>query len=380
MKVAFVYDWLDSWGGAERLLLALKQIFPKAPLYTSIYNPEKASWAKDFHVCPSFLQKMPGALKFRKAYLPLLPLAFESFNFDQYDLVISVSSFAAKGIITKPATCHINYLLTPTRFLYHQYPLYFSSPLKRAFSKPLVSYLKRWDKIAAFRPDQIIAISQTVAKRTEKYYQRKVEKVIYPPVNTKKFFPAKEKKGQKEKYFLLVSRLEPYKKVDLAIEAFNSLGWKLKIVGNGSEEKKLKKISRKNIEFLGKVSDQKLVSFYQNCRAVIFPQEEDFGLVPLEAQACGRPVIAYRGGGATETIIDGKTGLFFFPQKAGALKNTLLKFDPLRYNKSTCRENALKYGQEKFEREWKEVIKKKKVPFGWLDGVEKSKVKSQNAK
>ena len=355
MKTALVYDWLDSWGGAERLLFSLKKIFPEAPLYTSIYNPEKAPWAKNFRVFSSFLQKMPGAAKKRKAYLPLLPLAFESFNFDQYDLVISVSSFAAKGIITKPHTCHLGYLLSPTRFLHHQYPLYFSSPFKRTLAKPLVGYLKRWDKIAAFRPDKIIAISQTVAKRTEKYYRRKAEKIIYPPVDIQKFFPA-EKKDKGEKYFLLVSRLEPYKKVDLAISAFNSLGWKLKIVGKGSEEKKLKKISRKNIEFLGKVSDQKLVSLYQNCQAVIFPQEEDFGLVPLEAQACGRPVVAFRGGGARETIIDGKTGLFFFPQTPMALKKALLNFDPLRYNKNTCWQNALKYNEEQFIKEWKKII------------------------
>jgi len=356
MKTALVYDWLDSWGGAERLLFSLKKIFPEAPLYTSVYNREKAFWAKDFHVFPSFLQKMPGAAKKRKAYLPLLPIAFEGFNFDQYDLVISVSSFAAKGIITKPTTLHLNYLLTPPRFLYHQYRLYFSSPLKRGLAKPLVNYLKRWDKIAAFRPDQIIAISQTVAKRTEKYYRRKAEKIIYPPVDTRKFFPAKQEEKQREKYFLLVSRLEPYKKVGLAVKAFNSLGQKLKIVGRGGEEKKLKKISRKNIEFLGKVSDQKLISLYQNCQAVIFPQEEDFGLVSLEAQACGRPVIAYGGGGAKETVVDGKTGLFFFPQTPVALKKALSKFDSLRYNKSTCRQNALKYNEEQFIKEWKKII------------------------
>ena len=306
--------------GQSAFFFSLKKIFPEAPLYTSIYNPQKAPWAKNFAFF-FFLQKMPGAAK-RKAYLPLLPLALKALISTNTTWLFPSPVLPPKELLQSPI---------PVILAIFSLPPAFAPPVSSLFllllRKPLqtlVGYLKRWDKIAAFRPDKIIAISQTVAKRTEKYYQQEAEKIIYPPVDTQKFFPTK-KRDKGEKYFLLVSRLEPYKKVDLAISAFNSLGWKLKIVGKGSEEKKLKKISRKNIEFLGKVSDQKLVSLYQNCQAVIFPQEEDFGLVPLEAQACGRPVVAFRGGGARETIVDGKTGLFFFPQTSMALK-ALLNF------------------------------------------------------
>ena len=360
MNVALVYDWLDSWGGAERVLLSLHKIFPTAPLYTSIYNSKKAPWAKQFNIKTSFLQKFPGAKIWRRTYTPLFPLAFESFNFDQYDLVISIASFAAKGIITKPHTHHINYLLTPTRLLWNEQKNYFDNILYRKLGQPIINYLKSWDRIAAQRPDQIIAISKNIAQRCQKYYQRKVDQVIYPPIDTKTFHLKRPNmpKIKSRPFFLLVSRLEPYKKTDLAIRAFNDLGWNLKIVGQGSQLNRLKKIANANIQFLGHLTDKQLLSYYQTCRGVIYPQEEDFGLVPLEAQACGKPVIAYGEGGAKETIIEGKTGTFFKPQNKEALIKTLLKFDPDCYNEAEGHRNAERFSEGKFLKAWRGLVRR----------------------
>ena len=242
MKVALVYDRVNKWGGAERVLLALHQIWPKAPLFTSVYNPKTASWAKDFEVVPSFLQRFPTAKRHHEIYSWLMPLAFESFNFDKFDIVISVTSEFAKGVITKPDTLHICYCLTPVRYLWSGYWDY---PIK-GWMRPLISYLRFWDQIAAQRPDIYIAISKTVKKRIKKYYNRG-SKVIYPGIDIRKSkIPAFTKVSagkQNEKFFLIVSRLVSYKHIDLAVQAFNQLGWPLKIIGIGSEIRRLKKMA-----------------------------------------------------------------------------------------------------------------------------------------
>jgi len=351
MKIALVYDWLDSWGGAERVLLTFHKMFPKAPIFTSIYHPRKAIWARSFEVKTSFLQKFPFAKTKRKFYTALMPLAFETFSFNQYQLVISVSSFAAKGIITPPETKHINYLLTPTRFLWQENDQSLNNWQKK-ISSPVLDYLQNWDQMAAQRPDQIITISKAVQKRCQKYYHRS-SRIIYPPV--KKYF--RPGKNKSEKYFLLVARLEPYKKVDIAIRAFNQLNWPLKIIGRGSQEKKLKKMARPNIEFLKDLTDFQLLGYYQNSQAIIFPQREDFGLVAVEAQACGKPVIAFQAGGARETIINHKTGLFFASQNSNALKQTLLKFKSNHYNEEDCIRNAQKFDERHFMEQWYTIIK-----------------------
>ncbi len=351
MRVALVYDWLDSWGGAERLLLNLAKIFPQAPVYTSLYRPKKASFAKNFpKIKTSFLQKF--SFLGHRLLAPLMPLAFESFNFDNFDLVISITSFAAKGLITKPGTKHLCYLLTPTRFLW--FPnLYQNQKIPR----PIKNYLKSWDKIAAQRPDKIIAISQTVQERCQKIYKRDCP-VIYPPLDKKFLFSNKRKKERKEAdFFLVVSRLERQKRVDLAIKAFNDLGWPLVIIGTGSQKKKLKKMAKKNVKFLGRVSDQELVNYYQQTQALIFPQEEDFGLVVLEALSQKTPIIAYRAGGAMETVQEGKTGLFFYPQNRAILKKTLLKYHKNDYNKNNFRFGLDKFSQENFISSWQKIIK-----------------------
>lgn len=362
MEVALVYDRVNKWGGAERVLLALHELFPEAPLYTSVYNSETAQWAKVFpKVHTSFLQYFPCAKKHHDLYALLMPFVFRSFDFSKFDLVVSVTSEAAKGIVVGPKTRHICYCLTPTRYLWSGYNEYFSNPLRRILTRPFVELLRKWDKKAAIKPDLMVGISQTVAGRIKKYYGRRAE-IIYPPVkiNSKRLQrPAGEIRISKYKeYFLVVSRLVPYKKVDLVIEAFNALRLPLVIVGAGSEERSLKMQSKsKNTIFVGKVSDDELLEYYKNCKALIFPQEEDFGLVAVEAQLVGKPVLAYKSGGATETVVDGKTGLFFGDQKVESIINTVRKFEKYSFKPRDCRLNAEKFSKEKFLKRFATLVK-----------------------
>lgn len=345
MKVALVYDRLNKIGGAERVLLALHKMFPDAPLYTSVYNSKKASWASVFKIKTSFLQNFPWSTH-HEMYAFLMPLAFESFNFDEYDLVISVTSEAAKGILTKPKTKHICYCLTPTRYLWSGYEEYFRNFLLRLISKPIVFCLKIWDKIAAQRPDAYIAISKEVQKRIKKYYGRD-SAVIYPPALT--FDYPQNLKSQDKDYFLIVSRLVSYKKIDLAIRAFNELKLPLKIIGKGIEENRLKAMAGPTIEFLDYLTDKELVEYYSGCRALIFPGLEDFGLTILEAQGFGKPVIAFKAGGALETVVEGKTGKFFNKQEVKSLVNAIREFGNLTINPKDCIAQAKKFNYEQFK-------------------------------
>lgn len=366
MRVALVYDRVNKWGGAERVLLALHKLFPGAPLYTSVYNPETAEWAKVFlKVIPSFLQNFPFAKTRHDLYAPLMPLAFESFDFSEFDLVISVTSEAAKGIITSPKTKHLCYMLTPTRYLWSGFEEYFNTSFKQSIAKSLLNYLKRWDKIAARRPDKIIAISKTVANRATRYYERDPQ-VIHPPVNhilRYSINPGYSRHARFDlaklegKYYLVVSRLVPYKKVDLVVDAFNEMSKQLVIVGTGSEEKSLRKQSKyKNIHFVGQVSDKELISYYKGCKALIFPQEEDFGIVAVEAQLFGKPVIAYKAGGATEIVKDGLTGLFFTVQDKQSLINATNKFEQMNFKSNSCRKNAERFSFENFKRNFLQEV------------------------
>ena len=351
MKVVLVYDRVNKWGGAERVLLALHELFPEAPLYTAVYNPKTAPWAEVFpKVIPSFLQKIPFTKTNHELLGTFTPIAFEHFDFSAFDLVISITSEAAKGIITRPGTVHICYCLTPTRYLWSAYDLYFRNPILRMAAKPAVSYLRYWDKIAAQRPDVIVAISLEVQKRIKKFYGRGSE-MIYPPVDLKKF---ERRKGN---FFLVVSRLIPYKRVDLAIEAFNELGFPLIIVGKGSEENRLKRMAKKNIKFVGELTDEKLADYYSRSLALIFPQVEEFGLTAVEAQAAGTPVIAYRKGGAIETVIDNKTGVFFNKQEKKDLVKAILSFKKKSFVRGDIIKNAEKFSKERFKKEFLELIK-----------------------
>ena len=352
-RVALVYDRLNKWGGAERLLLSLHDIFPEAPLFTSLYDPDKAPWASVFpKIHTSFLQKF-AFLRNRHEFLgTIMPIAFEQFNFDEFDLVVSVTSEAAKGIVTKPETKHLCICLTPTRYLWSHYDTYFKNKSLKALSLPFVSYLKRWDKIAAQRPDKMVAISKTVSKRIKRYYGLDSE-VIYPPVWKGEPAVLSDKSG---KYYLVVSRLVGYKRVELAIGAFNELEKPLVIVGEGAEGKRLKQLAKNNIEFVGSVNEEKLLDYYKGAKALIMPQEEDFGLVSLEAQSMGVPVVAYKKGGAGETVVNEKTGIFFKNQNVQSLLKAVKLFEGRKFDKKEAVNNARKFSQKKFKEELQRAI------------------------
>lgn len=363
MKVALVYDRINKWGGAERVLLALHQLFPKAPVFTSVYSPNTAKWADGMDVRTSFLQKYPPAVSHHELYPYLMPMAFEEFSFSEYDLVISLTSEAAKGVITKPGTLHICYCLTPTRYLWSGHKEYFKNPAFKIASAPVVHYLRKWDKAAAKRPDVFIAISKEVQGRIQKYYGRD-SVVIYPPVSIQGQGATNrvlEKKGKGNPYFLIVSRLSKftkYKRIDLAIQACNELSVPLKIIGEGSWKKELQRIAGPTVEFIDDVDDNMLSQYYQNCKALLFPAFEDFGLTVVETQAFGKPVVAYRGGGAIETIIEGKTGIFFDKQTKESLKQALQIFDTIIFDPELCKKNARQFDTSRFNSSFLNLVHK----------------------
>ncbi len=358
MKIALVYDRVNKWGGAERVLLALHELFPEAPLYTSVYHKETAPWAKSFTIKTSFLQKIPYLRSHHELVPFLMPLAFESFSFDEYDLVISITSEAAKGIITRGKTKHICYCLTPTRYLWSGYEEYFGKSLFSFITKPLISHMRKGDIRASQRPDAYIAISKEVCKRIKKYYNRD-SAVVYPPLT--EFKSGKSKPlTMKSGYFLIVSRLSKftqYKRIDLAIKACNELHLPLKIIGSGNWETELQAMAGPSVEFLGNVSDEKLATYYKSCNALVFPGTEDFGLTIIEAQYFGKPVIAYRAGGATETIIEGKTGVFFSPQNVEALKQVLRQFDSRKFKAAECSKQAARFNKAQFKKAFLSELK-----------------------
>jgi len=355
MKVALVYDRVNKWGGAERVLQVMHEIFPDAPLYTSVYSPKQASWAKIFpEIKTTFLQKIPYFRNHHELIPWLMPIAFESLDFSNYDVVVSITSEYCKGIITKPSTLHVCYCLTPTRYLWSGYREYFDSFFNKTIAQPIVRYLRKWDVIAAKRPDVMIGISSEVQKRIKKYYGRD-SKIVYPPVS---FTTITNRQSPITDYYLLVSRLVKYKNIDLAIKTFNNLNKKLVVVGVGSEGKKLMRMSKNNIKFMGKVSDMKLSSLYQNANALIIPQLEDFGLVAVESQLHGTPVIAYGKGGALDTVINDKTGVLFNEQSEASLQHAIDKFEKMSFDKGIIKKNAKRFTKNKFKKEFLEVINK----------------------
>ena len=350
MKIAFVHEYLNQFGGAERMLASLAEMYPDAPIYTLLYDEQATRGLfKDRTVHTSFLQKFPGAVGHHERYPLLMPLAIEQFDLSAYDTVISLSASFAKGIITKPGTRHICYCMTPPRFLWdnsHKFSRDFGfSPVVRGLIPPFISYLRLWDRHASDRVDEFWRISDFVGDRIQKYYH-KSSTLIYPPVETAKFQLATT---PSEDYFLMTGRLVSYKKFDVAIKAFNELKLPLKIIGTGPELARLKKLAGQTIEFLGAIPDEALSKYYQQAQALIFPQEEDFGIVPLEAMASGRPVIAYRAGGATETVIEGETGVFFDVQTSEALAAAVRKFAAMKFDSARCRVQAEKFGVAKFQ-------------------------------
>lgn len=358
MRVALIHDYLNQYGGAERVLEAFCEIWPQAPIFTLIYDKARTGAAFEGRkIKTSFLQKTPFVKAHHRPFLMLMPLAVEQFDLSKYELVLSDSASFAKGVITRPKTLHICYCHTPTRYVWddsHRYVEEFNYPrfIKR-FIPPFLNYLRLWDEAAASRPDKYIANSHFVAQRIKKYYQQEAQ-IIYPPVKTKNFYLS-QKPGN---YFLIVSRFLPYKKIDLAISAFNELGWPLKIIGDGPERRKLKKMARPNIEFVGLVNEKTLADYYASSRALIFPQEEDFGISAVEAMSAGRPVIAYRGGGALEIIREGETGLFFEEQTAASLLDVLKRFQPEQFDGQRIQAYVQQFDKEIFKAKIEDFVEK----------------------
>ena len=361
MRIALVHDDFVQAGGAESLFATIASIWKDAPIYTSLVNWDKLPSVIDrSRVRSSFMQKIPFAARFYKLFLPLYPLAFESFNLDDFDLVISSTTRFAKSILTKPKTIHVCYINSIPRFLWDEkiQKDYLQSPF-RVLLRPIMNWLKKWDKVAAKRVDRYIANSQNVRQSVAKIYGIDSQ-VVYPFADLDFFKPAKihNWKLKSQNYFLIVSRLVKWKKIDCAIEAANDSEVNLKIVGIGSDKGRLKKIvSSKQIEFLGKVPKEQLRQLYQNCQALIITQEEDFGISALEAQACGRPVIAYQKGGVGEIVKDGQTGILFNTQSKEMLKDAIQTLSRLKWSVQACRKNALKFSKANFIEELKNKIK-----------------------
>ncbi len=352
MKVAIVHDWLTNMGGAERVILALHEVFPDAPVFTMVHNPDRLP--PEFgrlDIRTSFIQRLPKAKTAYQSYLPLMPIAVEQFDLSEYDVVISSSHACAKGVITRPETLHICYCYTPMRyawFLYHEYMrLEKMSRVKRWLIPPLMNYLRIWDRLAADRVDDFIAISNGVRRRIKKYYRRE-SSVIFPPVNTGYYTPSDDL----DDYYLVVSRLVPYKRVDLAVEAFNELGLPLVVIGEGPERDRLQKMAKPNVKIMGRLSDEETRMCYARCRAFIFPGEEDFGITPVEAQAAGRPVIAFGAGGTLDTVKPGITGVFFDKQTPQALAEAVRNFDWTGFDPQVIRQHAAGFDTEKFKKQF----------------------------
>lgn len=357
-RIAIVCDWLVSRGGAERVISTLSDMFPDAPIFTSLYNKDALPEFSSRDVRMSFLQGIPGAQSKHAFFLPLMPHAFEQFDLSAFDIVISSAHSCAKGVITKPRTLHISYCHSPMRYCWensHEYFEQYGLPaVLRGRAKKILHELRMWDRLAADRVDFFVANSRHIQQRIEKYYRRSAS-VIYPPVETEKFRPSK-KHGQ---YFVAVGRLTPYKRFDLLIDAFNEMKLPLVIVGVGKDEKILRRRAGRFITFLGAIPDAELEKIYQGALALVFPQNEDFGITVVEAMSCGKPVIAFAAGGALETVIPGKTGLFFDNQSIPSLKKAILEFQAMKWDSETIRNHAELFDKKVFLDNLKRYIDEK---------------------
>lgn len=357
MKIALVHEFLNQLGGAEKVLENFLEIWPDATVHVLLYNPEKTQGRfEKYKKKISWLNSLPLVKKHPRLFLPLMPSAIESFKFADFDVVLSDSSSFAHGAKTA-GKLHICYCHTPARFLWTD-PEYLDQQkypwILKLLGKIIMSWLRNWDRQTATRPNFFIANSANVANRIKKYFNRDAS-VIWPPVETEFFHPVSDKKD----YFVTVSRLEPYKKVDLLIEAFNDLGLKLKVVGAGTDSSRLKVMAGPNIEFLGQISPEDLRRHYSEAKAFVFAAEEDAGIVLLEAQACGTAVIAFGKGGALEAVKSGITGEFFGGQTAESIKNAVKIFDPSKYDPAVIRQHALQFDKKIFQKKIKEFVESK---------------------
>lgn len=357
MKIALVHEMLVKFGGAERVVLKLLDMYPKSPVYTLFHNKKVTNeWFKKAKIHPSYLQRYYEVIKSPKWLLSKMPGAIEQFDFSKFDAVISSSSAFAHGIKTNEVK-HLCYCHSPMRYAWdyaHEYTKNMSS-MMRLVTANLLTDIRIWDFRAANRPHKIVANSKHVQKRIAKYWRRDSE-VIYPSVNVKNFEPTAEH----EDYFLIVSALTPFKKIDLAVRAFNKVGRKLVIIGDGAQRKVLESMAKPNIEFLGRKPDSVLREYMQNCRALIFPGEEDFGITPVEAMAAGKPVLAYGVGGVLESIQAGKSGEFFSEPTEESLLDGLLRLmvNEKHYDYKKIRKIAERFDESVFEEKMRKAVKK----------------------
>ncbi|MFO7323053.1 MAG: glycosyltransferase [Chloroflexota bacterium] len=357
MKLALVHDWLNQRGGAEDVLETLVALYPESPVYTSIYAPalmpaEYRNW--DLHTL--WIDRMPGIHTHHQPYLPLYPLAWNGLDLSEYDVVLTNKSGFCHGLRVGDDTLHICYCLAPTRYVWNL-DAYIAreglgKPVELAL-RPLVSVLRRWDYAAAQRVHHFIAISTEIQARIKTFYNRD-SVIIYPPVETGRFVPVAQ--DEVEDYFLVLSRLIPYKRIDLAVQAATRLGLPLKVGGRGRDMDRLRAMAGPTVEFLGYVPDEELPRLMARAKALIFPGLEDFGIVPVQAQAAGRPVIAYGGGGALDTVIPGETGEHFNEMTVEALANVMATFDARAYNPDRIRQHALRFDVEVFNQSIKAYV------------------------
>lgn len=362
MRIALVHDYLSQDGGAERVLKAFHELWPAAPIFVLFYDRQKLPVFAEADVRESFLARIPlGREKFQWL-LPLMPVATERYNLHDFDVVLSSTSAFAKGVLTRPDTLHISYCHTPTRYLWtdtHEYinELKYNRLVKLALP-PLIHRLRVWDAMSADRVDHFIANSRTVEQRIRKYYRRNSD-IIHPPVDTHLFAPS-EKIGD---YFVAGGRLVPYKRFDLLVRVFNRLKTPLKIFGTGPDLPRLRAAARSNVTFLGRISDVEKADLLSRAQAFIHPQVEDFGITPVESMAAGRPVIAFPQGGVTETVIPGKTGVFFPEQTWESLLDTVVHFDATRWNSVEIRAWAERFQVELFKKNIREYVDKRYGEF-----------------
>lgn len=349
MRVAIVYDWVDSFGGAESILLALHHIWPQAPIFTSVYQPSKAAWARNISIKPSFIQRLPFIRNHRILMTPLLPFAFESLYLEDFDVIISVTSSFGKAVITRPNQLHVCYLLSPPRYLWSHTHAYTTSTIKKILIQPFSTRLRQYDQIISHRPDFYIPISHTVDRRLKKYYQLSSHLVLHPGIDTAYFAKRVTSTNLQPGYWLLVGRLVEYKHVEWVIKQFSKLKYKrLVIIGTGPLLSTLRKQAPANTICTGFVDRHTLRQYYQHARGLIFPQEEDFGLIPLEAQASGIPVLAYGHGGATETVKEGETGLFFHSYSRKEFIECLEKIEKMTWHSTILKRHAQKFDINNF--------------------------------
>jgi glycosyltransferase involved in cell wall biosynthesis len=375
LRVAIVHYWFTAYGGGERVVESLSEIFPQADIFALIADREEIPQALRKHsVTDSFVSRIPGARRWYRNFLPLYPIALEQFDLSGYDLVISSESGPAKGVITSPQTCHICYCHSPMRYIWDLYHESRKSmnPVTRAIFSASAHYMRLWDFSTAARVDHFVANSRYIAARIRKCYRRE-STVIHPPANWAEGYIARKV----DDYYLVVSRLVPYKRVDLAIEACNRLQRRLRIVGTGSEFKRLRKMAGSNVEFIGQLDENSLHESYANCRALLFPGEEDFGIVPVEAQSHGRPVIAYGRGGVLETVtgefVDDAdaancTGIFFLQPSPESLCEAILRFERVegQFRPELIRASVERFGLERFKGEFAAFAAEKMEQFAQM--------------